>query len=306
MTADEMPQADCEYIVVGSGAGGGTVAARLAEAGHRVVLLEAGGDPRTLSGSAIESGPNRLPFDYDVPCFHAFASENDALKWDFFVRHYGNDEVQRRDPKYREQWNGQRVDGVLYPRAGTLGGCTAHNAMIMVYPHDADWDGIAALTGDPSWGCSNMRKYFQRLENCHHRPFSRWLAKIGINPTRHGFRGWLHTEKAVPMVSLGNRDLLETIAESAFEALEDIGHLGERARWLAESQLDPNDWRTVKENSFGMRYTPLSTRKHARMGSRERVLEVARKHPERLKVELNALVTRVLLDENRRAIGVEY
>ena len=26
----------------------------------------------------------------------------------------------------------------------TLGGCTAHNAMIMVYPHNADWDGIAS------------------------------------------------------------------------------------------------------------------------------------------------------------------
>jgi choline dehydrogenase-like flavoprotein len=35
-------------------------------------------------------------------------------------------------------------------------------------------------------------------------------------------------------------------------------------------------------------------------------LEVARKYPERLRVELNALVTRVLLDENRRAVGVEY
>ena len=61
------------------------------------------------------------------------------------MRHYGDDQLQRRDPKYREVWDEKRVDGVLYPRAGALGGCTAHNAMILVYPHDADWDGIAEL-----------------------------------------------------------------------------------------------------------------------------------------------------------------
>jgi choline dehydrogenase len=299
--------ADCEYIVVGSGAGGGTVAARLAEAGHTVILMEAGGDPRKLSGGdAVSESVDRLPNDYDVPCFHAFASENNAIKWDFFVRHYSDDARQRRDPKYREQWNGRRVDGVLYPRSGALGGCTAHNAMIMVYPHDADWDEIAQLTGDASWKADNMRRYFQRLENCHHRTLYRWLAKLGINPTRHGFKGWLSTEKAIPMISIGNRDLLEAILESAVEALKDIGHLAERARWLVESELDPNDWRTVKENSFGMRYTPLTTRNHARVGSRERVLEVAEKHPEHLRIELNALVTRVLLDDKRRAVGVEY
>ena len=64
-----------EYIVVGSGAGGGTVAARLAEAGHRVLLLEAGGDPVALQGDD-PAGPNRLPDDYHVPAFHAFATEN--------------------------------------------------------------------------------------------------------------------------------------------------------------------------------------------------------------------------------------
>jgi hypothetical protein len=42
------------------------------------------------------------------------------------------------------------------------------------------------------------------------------------------------------------------------------------------------------------------------MGTRERVLETAQKHPDRLKVELDALVTRVILDERNRATGVEY
>ena len=104
------------------------------------------------------------PDDYDVPSFHGFASENDPMRWDFFVRHYTSEAMQEKDPKYVRDYRGVPVNGILYPRAGTLGGRTAHNAMILVYTHNADWDGIASLTGDASWNAEAMRRYFEKFE----------------------------------------------------------------------------------------------------------------------------------------------
>jgi choline dehydrogenase len=306
-SAENTPAADCEYVVVGSGAGGGTLAARLAEEGHTVILLEAGGDPRTLTGGdPSQPNANRLPDDYDVPVFHALAAENEAMKWDFFVRHYSDDAQQQRDFKYTDAVDGKPVDGVLYPRAGTLGGCTAHNAMIMVYPHDADWDGLAELTGDPSWKADHMRTYFERLENCGHRIPYRFLKMLGWNPTRHGWSGWLHTEKALPKSALGDRDLVDVVEESALDVFREDAAKLRSLRWVLQGQLDPNDWRLVKDNAEGVRYTPLTTRGRQRMGTRERVLETAKRFPDRLKLEMHALATRVLFDEQNRAVGVEY
>lgn len=295
-----------DYIVVGSGAGGGTVAARLAEAGHTVLLLEAGGDYKNLQGDGPVS-KNRLPEDYETPTFHPMASENEALRWDFFVRHYENTQQQERDDKYYKDYDGKTVDGVLYPRAGTLGGCTAHNAQIMVYPHNADWDYVADLTGDPSWHHKNMRRYFQRLENCRYRPWYRLLYRLtGWNPTRHGFSGWLSTEVALPLASLEDNELVDIIKKSVWTAYHKLATPLERFFWFFLSKGDPDDYRLVKKNAIGVHYAPLHTHKHARNGTREFVLDVARRYPERLTIELDALATEVLFDDSNRAIGVAY
>jgi choline dehydrogenase len=291
-----------EYIVVGSGAGGGTLAARLVELGHRVLVLEAGGDPLDP-----DSHRNPFPEDYEVPAFHANATENTAWQWDFFVRHYANSEQQKLDPKYYETYAGDRVDGIFYPRAGALGGCTAHNAMILVYPHNADWEEIATATGDETWEPEHMRKYFERIENCHHRPLDRWLDKLlRFNPSKHGFGGWLRTEKALPLDAVLDRDLLETVFRGSEAALEQLADEGEQIRQDLESWFDPNDWRLVKANAEGIRYTPITTSDHARIGTRDRLLEVQCRYPERLHIETDALVTRVLFDDRNRATGVEF
>jgi choline dehydrogenase len=278
---------DPDYVVVGSGAGGGTVAARLAEEGFSVLVLEAGSDPVAQARA-----------HYEVPAFHPFATEDPAMRWDYFVRHYADLAQQKRDCKFVE-----RQQGVWYPRAGTLGGCTAHNAMIFVAPSPSDWNYIADLTGDASWQAPAMWKYFQRVEDCRHRPVERFLHTFGIDPTHHGWDGWLPAENAAPHDAIADGNVRRVIAKSIANALRETGTpSAERI----EAFLDPNDRRIVDRDEVGARYAPVSTDHHQRSGARERLLDVQKRCPGRLRIELDALVTRVVLDDRRRAVGVEY
>lgn len=275
-----MPQPEHDYIVVGSGAAGGTVAARLAEAGMRVLVIEAGPDPC--------AGDARTQADYAVPAFHPFASENPEFAWDYRVRHFA----------------APAGDLVSYPRAGALGGCTAHNAMIFLVPPDSDWAHLATLTGDPGWSPEAMRRHRKLVEDCRHRPLWRLLARLGIDPTGHGWDGWLPVEKAAPMRAFRDAALIRSLL------LATLVDVARGRNWLSRIGVflrdwgDPNDGR--RQDREQVCYTPLTTRGHARSGARERLEAVREAHPDRITILTDCLVTRVLFDKSGVTNGVAW
>ena len=60
----------------------------------------------------------------------------------------------------------------------------------------------------------------------------------------------------MPMAVLQDHKLTDVIRTAAIEALEEMGQPWQRLRWFVISQADPNDWRLVRANAFGVRYLP--------------------------------------------------
>ncbi len=83
-----------------------------------------------------------------------------------------------------------------------------------------------------------------------------------------------------------------------------LERLIERNRRLLIGEDDPNDQRLQGKLAEGLTLAPLSTARGRRRGARERVEGAMTAHG--LRVEFDALATRVLFDESRRAIGLEY
>jgi choline dehydrogenase len=264
-----------DYIIVGSGAGGGPLASRLARAGQRVLLLEAGQD---AGGKTT----------YQVPVMHPQATEDPDLAWWYFVDHYGDPARQARDSKLTPE-------GILYPRGGTLGGSTAVNAMITVLPKRSDWDAIAELTGDAAWSADSMSPYYQRV--------TEWLGvqQPDAGLARRDFR-------LLGILLAGVKEFVDTReGGSDFNPFDLFSNSKQLLSLLTRNINDA----LIAGDTEGVFTFPLATRDRARNGARERILAtVAEGFP--LTVKTRALVTRVVFADQPdasgqpRAIGVEY
>ena len=125
-----------DYVIIGSGSAGSALAYRLGAAGHKVVVIEAGG---------TDIGP--------------FIQMPGALSYPMNMARY--DWGLQTEP---EPYLGGRV--LATPRGRVIGGSSSINGMVYVRGHARDFDTWEAM-GASGWAYADVLPYFKRMEHWH-------------------------------------------------------------------------------------------------------------------------------------------
>lgn len=124
---------EADYVVVGGGSAGAAVVQRLAEAGHSVLLLEAG-------------PPDRNPWIH-VPMGFAKTFLDPRVNWKY---------VSDPEPNV----GGRKI---YWPRGKVLGGSSAINGMVYIRGVPSDYDRWRQM-GNEGWSFADCLPHFRRLE----------------------------------------------------------------------------------------------------------------------------------------------
>ena len=124
-----------DYIIIGAGSAGSTIANRLAEDYALRILI-------------IEAGPPDSSFMLKMPAGFASLGENSPYNW-------------RYETTPQKHCNDRRM---YWPRGKTLGGSSSINAMLYVRGHASDYDHWRQL-GNEGWSYDDVLPYFKKAEN---------------------------------------------------------------------------------------------------------------------------------------------
>ncbi|CAG7730947.1 unnamed protein product, partial [Allacma fusca] len=131
---EEEPPDLYDFIIVGAGSSGATIAERLSK-NYRVLLVEAGGHP-------------------------FFFSSIPAIALDF--THFPQWDWMHRTVPQKNAAMGMKNKISNWPRGKVLGGSSTLNFMLYLRGHPKDYDNWAKITNDSEWNYENVLPYFKK------------------------------------------------------------------------------------------------------------------------------------------------
>ncbi len=165
-----------DYIIIGSGAAGSVVAARLAEnKKNKILVLETGHDNTHVSKDVSK-------FDLELINTPLYCKKT-------WARYHINPDIKEcggieTSPTLSDfctvKENGSRY--YSYCRGNGAGGSTNHHALVDGRGTPLVYDRIAKEVGDDVWKYESILPYYKKMENYH--------VKYA-NPEIHGDKGWL-------------------------------------------------------------------------------------------------------------------
>lgn len=242
-----------DYIIVGLGAAGTVLAARLAEDQDlKIAVIEAGGD--------YTSNPN-----VSTPAKHVLLWDSPVYRPPF-------------DPDY-DEWSFKtesKSGEYVYPRGTGNGGCTNHNSLVMLRGSRKPYDLWADLSKDESWNYDNLLPYFKKLENNNNREESEF----------RGQSGWLQVSKFQP----------EGIEIDIVKAARDM-----EIPYINDTNGDPSNIAGVSQwdNSINRK---TGQRSYAVVDLLFPIMEKNKN----VVIFNHSLASKIIFDENKTAIGVEF
>ncbi len=132
-TYEEGKLGDFDYIIVGGGSSGATLAGRLSSNPSVKVLL-------------LEAGPSDGSLKIKVPLGYGSLFYDQKFNWKY-------------ETEPEAELNGRKM---YWPRGKVLGGSSAINAMVYVRGHKNDFNDWAKVA--PSWSWSNVEPLFKKIE----------------------------------------------------------------------------------------------------------------------------------------------
>ena len=149
---------EADFVIVGAGSAGCTLAYRLSEAGSSVIVVEYGG---TDAGPFIQM-PGALSYPMNMSTYDwGYMSEPEP--------HLG----------------GRKL---VAPRGKVVGGSSSINGMVYVRGHARDFDNWAEMGAD-GWAYADVLPYFKRMENWSHNGHGGDPAWRGNSGPMHVTRG---------------------------------------------------------------------------------------------------------------------